>query len=577
MTIEVEAKAGNFHDAAQWKIPVRTEGLVNKSFSLEQQRGGERLFTFDDEVVRGKLLARLAPFPSSVLAEPLQYLLFYSPKSPSEWLVKTAQTALEAESLTKAGLLTGDLVQSGAIRLAEGKKMAISELLTAVLFQLKGRQDWDGGIKEQDRSDYPSRFWEQKNTSSLLTSISTYALLETMKTNGYANLVPKDFSERLERYLAKLGSDSPELYLYYLAQRKTNLASINTALVSQLQKKYPNNIAIQALSFYLLAQNAGEADAIRLAQSVEKLFEQAFAQGRYFEGVPLTSLEELAPELAALAEVAGDRNAHLSLDLKALQGFYLRGVLKLHTRFPKQEHFTNQISSQILSLLKSRSAYGLWSWSSTTNFAVLTALNAALTSYYQHQSQTTHCVLQVGNTKLELDAGKTCVEKSIPFEHTKDLKVQRSCEGPAFLDLQVNSLLKDITKKKTELHNVEKLTFEYPATAQIGEKIPLKAGFKTLKEAQNLTVEFTIPSRFKFWSNLQVAENSFEKGVFDFGNDRACFPDFYEFRFDRVILNYGTMKAGKECNFTFYAVNAFDGQFVYPPSKLYEQQATQVW
>ena len=102
MTIEVEAKAGNFHDAAQWMIPVRTEGLVNKSFSLEQQRSGERLFTFDDEVVRGKLVARLAPFPSSVLAEPLRYLLFYSPKSPSEWLVKTAQTALEAENLTKA-------------------------------------------------------------------------------------------------------------------------------------------------------------------------------------------------------------------------------------------------------------------------------------------------------------------------------------------------------------------------------------------------------------------------------------------------------------------------------------------
>ena len=53
------------------------------------------------------------------------------------------------------------------------------------------------------------------------------------------------------------------------------------------------------------------------------------------------------------------------------------------------------IVAQIVSLLKSRSAYGLWSWSETTNYLVLEALNHALDQYYIHQSQSTKCTLKV--------------------------------------------------------------------------------------------------------------------------------------------------------------------------------------
>lgn len=100
--LEAEVFAGKYHDAVQWKIPIRTEGLVNKIFSLEHEKQGEKLFNFEDEAIKGKLIARLAPFPTAVLAQPFDYLLVRYPNASSETLIRTAQTALYAQKLTEA-------------------------------------------------------------------------------------------------------------------------------------------------------------------------------------------------------------------------------------------------------------------------------------------------------------------------------------------------------------------------------------------------------------------------------------------------------------------------------------------
>ena len=36
--IEAEVAYSTYKDAVQWKIPIRTEGLINKTFSLEQNK-----------------------------------------------------------------------------------------------------------------------------------------------------------------------------------------------------------------------------------------------------------------------------------------------------------------------------------------------------------------------------------------------------------------------------------------------------------------------------------------------------------------------------------------------------------
>lgn len=140
--IETEVTYGKYRDATEWKIPIRTEGLVHKIFSLEQNKNGEKIFSFEDEALKAKLTARLAPFPTAVLAQPFEYLLWYYPKSSSENLIRVAQTALEAKKLTESGLLTGDLVQSGNIHLSNDKRMPIEELLENIVQQLVKRQHW---------------------------------------------------------------------------------------------------------------------------------------------------------------------------------------------------------------------------------------------------------------------------------------------------------------------------------------------------------------------------------------------------------------------------------------------------
>ena len=173
-----------------------------------------------------------------------------------------------------------------------------------------------------------------------------------------------------------------------------------------------------------------------------------------------------------------------------------------HKKFPRNQSFEQLIAEQILSLLKSRSQYGVRSRSHTTNFLVLEAINDALTSYYAQQGQATSCELTIGDQKLSLATEKTPVESSQTFESLVSLPVKRSCEGPAFLDLEVDYLLKDITKKKAELHNVENFSLKTPEKASIGTRTELKASFKTKKEAKDLTVEFSIPANLKLQSSL---------------------------------------------------------------------------
>lgn len=153
-------------------------------------------------------------------------------------------------------------------------------------------------------------------------------------------------------------------------------------------------------------------------------------------------------------------------------------------------------------MLKSRSQYGVRSWSHTTNFLVLEAINNALTSYYAQQRQATSCELTIKEQKLSITTEKTPVETSQIFENLASLPMKRNCKGSAFLDLEVDYLLKDITKKKAELHNIENFSLKTPEKAPIGTRTELKASFKTKKEAKDLTVEFAIPANLKLQSSL---------------------------------------------------------------------------
>ena len=85
---------------------------MSKAFALEQKREGKKVFTFEDEADRVKFTARLAPFPTVVFAQPLEYLLYYYPKGSSESLIRTAQAALQAQKLQKMGALTGNILEN---------------------------------------------------------------------------------------------------------------------------------------------------------------------------------------------------------------------------------------------------------------------------------------------------------------------------------------------------------------------------------------------------------------------------------------------------------------------------------
>lgn len=88
-----------------------------------------------------------------------------------------------------------------------------------------------------------------------------------------------------------------------------------------------------------------------------------------------------------------------------------------------------------------------------------------------------------------------------------------------------------------------------------------------------MVVEFSIPSYLKLAASVQGEDGP----SMQFTQDWECYPDSYEFRFDRVVFRYGTMRAGQLCTFSIPAIKSFAGQFKLPASKLYEESATEVW
>ena len=114
-------------------------------------------------------------------------------------------------------------------------------------------------------------------------AVAAFGLLEEMRQQGYGNLISPTFAKRLDGYLNTLGADQLEFYLYYQMQKKTKAYPVNLQLVKQIQAEHPNNIAVQAMSFALLAKSGKVDEVFAQAQRLQELFDQAFAQGKYFD------------------------------------------------------------------------------------------------------------------------------------------------------------------------------------------------------------------------------------------------------------------------------------------------------
>lgn len=548
--IEAEVVLGKFKDAVERKIPIRTEGILSKRFIFHHGQKGKEKFIFEDLAKKGKLKVSLSRFPKSVLSEPIHYLLDFSPLASSDSIIRTAQTSLEVKRLTEKGLLTGEYYQEGKIKLFNGERKSVGSLLENSLSELGRRQSRNGSI-----SNYPVREMYYENAENdPRTEIALLGLLQSMEAEGFRQLISSHFKGKLEKYLNTLGNDTPELYLYMLAQRKTN-KKLNLTLVRQLAKQYPKNIAVQTLSFYLLARENTPNTLRKSAEQLGILFDQAFLQGQYFE--------------------------ELLIDLKALQGYYLKGLIaQSQYKSNAQSFFSEELNKQLLSLLKSRRNDGLRSRSSTTNFLILDALNQALELYYsapvrfKQGEKTMECEIQFGTGKHKL-LDTTKQQLILPFTQRKELELERSCNQAGFIDLQAEYLLQDLNKKENELHHLEYFSLSLPKEIEKDKKVTFKGSFKPQKESKNLIVEFNIPSQFKLLANQ--APRDHHDQLFELIDDWECFPDHHEFRFDRVILEYKHLKAGQNCSFEFDALPNFEGKSVLPPSKLYEQDRTEVW
>lgn len=361
-----KAKAGKYEDIVERVIPIRTEGLVNKQFSFQEEKKGKHHFEFEDEILKGNITTRLAPLPAALLQKPLRYLL--QNHGDTESVIRTAQTALKAESLEKLGVLATGTLHKDQIQLENGERYAIPKLLENTLHILSEKQDYDGVIHYISPKEWHRLgIYEKHPRVNPELSIATFSLLESMKLKGYGKLIPQNFEKNLIAYLDSLGYEQPEFYLFYLAQDKTT--KINKGLIHNLKKQYPKNIAIQALTFYLLSTSTDQEQLLTQAEQLHLQIQSALELGQYFE-----------------TEI---------LNLKVLQGYYLQGLLEAQKRFPTQKKFEQRSTKQLLSLMKSRNQEGLRGWGLSTNFHLIESFHAALTARTAKEGELSSCKLKI--------------------------------------------------------------------------------------------------------------------------------------------------------------------------------------
>ena len=141
---------------------------------------------------------------------------------------------------------------------------------------------------------------------------------------------------------------------------------------------------------------------------------------------------------------------------------------------------------------------------------------------------------------------------------TQNLTLSRTCDQLAIIGEKIERLPQDLTSIVPQAHEVDVLENirENKNTDPLGSLKTMKASFAIDQDAEQLAVEFYLPSAYRFVATVSSAFVGNEKEPFEITGPRVCHPDHFEVRYDKLFLYYDQLRAGIRCDVSIEAIKS---------------------
>lgn len=525
ITAIVSATYGDYEDAIEQIIPIRSDGLIIRetAWSISKQ------WTFTTHIPESYthyVSFRLGMLPTNFIDPLVDYLSHY-PYGCAEQTTSKLLSLLSVLHMQKIWIFSSDRIDEhkGIIHTSKGP-LDIDVYIDDALRTLLKYQDDTGLFSYRNTASPEIPSQDQYRLTAYVYGALHEVLWHTQSTSSIQQALQK--AEHALWTYRTLDDDS---FLYYLLQK-----AMYTWTLTEREQNTLSNIDSMAwyrpLLRYLIAvyeQNQKDKDLRRPLAVVPT--NDAWWYNPYMHQV-------IAEAYVLRASFLDDAVLH--------------------------ETSMNRLDS----LLKQRDAHGLRSQSSQTNLQVMKALVDA-SKLWSHD-KTIQCTLRVGEHThiIEVSKNTPLVTQNSSFWSGWTIHLSWECDTHAFVDIFTAYMPKDLTEIDDAMNHVSHMQRDISDLwAPIGTAVTIWWSFTTDLAGEDVAVDLFVPADYKLLDVISAKDGT-QNYPFTV-SDRHCYPNHWETRFDRLFLFYDNLPAGT-CDITVEALKAYEWNTTVMPFRIWE-------
>lgn len=540
-SIYISASYDGLTDAVITKMPIRSDGFVLRNlYNQPSSKNGK--INIKNDSINGNININISKLPTFDINNIVRYLIYY-PYGCTEQVASSIMPILLVKTIDSR-LVSSDIL-SGNILYINHVEYNINTIITEWVNKMLNNQRDDGGF------DY--RPW--KTNSYYYLSAYMYGVLSMVQNNKLAtNIDLKPYISKLEKYLETNKNTDVNSYMYYIYYKSNAGIPINKDTINTLQKladSKTGTVSSKVLLNYISTNNGGAMIYNIDTKSLDSyVLDKWYSYNNFLDKYILASMQ-----LRSLIN-----SKWSSQDIYNIYKYIIDGKWEI---------------------------YGwLRSWSNQTNVNVLFAL-AEYSKYIMNGSKDVSCTVNYGSgdMKLLLNQNNINNKYNLTYSGSMSRDISWSCDDNVLVNIEDEYIYTDIAKNRIKNQWIRNFKLSYNDNVKIGEEVNFEWIFELDSNANQLAVEYFIPSSTKLLYSIDSknksdnSSNMYYYGEdlpFDYGNKRECRPNHWEVRFDRLFLYYDKLEKWTSCKISIKWIKAYNGKVNLQPSKIREMYDSKV-
>lgn len=555
IAVREKTNTEEYLDSIKQEIPVRTQWFVQRRTILWLDTQGSIDFSLSGGVSQGISTITISPLPIMSWRRAFDYLSSYIYGCAEQRMSKLLPL-LVLPDVEHLGVIDENILFDWKVKTIthEGKiwrqdrEVMLDQGFDALL-QFQNPDGWFSYRTSPQRSSH--------------YRLSSYIYGGLLLAKSYGQDIPDTVIENLEFYLLSvpdyLDRDTMYLFMAWHRARAGYTGDISADLQQTIDNTYQDTIDgvlgdeaffKKVLVFSVLSL---QGDAIRAEQIMNNIERNHLSYPHPYNGVYLNDI--------------------------TLQAIALQWLLHIEKEVDSSEQIANDL---LLSLLKKQDGEGLRWWSTQTNIQVFLALNEMMKMRgFEKKDAAISCDIIHHGEKISL--------KIAPWEEMKhhqkdldpamkDISSSWSCDQFVIVDNTIERLPQDIHDIVPYSSSIDILENNWKAknTDPLGSLVDMETSFAIDQDAEQIAVEFYLPSAYRFVATVSAEWVGSEHMPFEIEWEYACRPDHFEVRYDRLFLYYDQLDAGVRCDIHIETIKSLSGKSRVMPSRLFEMYRTRV-